>query len=228
MQPSQPNTKERRIMPNDELSALLNRAARKAMQESGYVINRVPGRGPSNTWQLESAGKNQTASVRTTKNRWFAFQPLEEGAKWKTLDEVDLVVVSAVDDHHEPRNIQVYFFDSSEVRECFDLARRARVKAGKQVTDNFGMWVSLNLDDRDLPDSVGSGLADKHPPVAAFSVDSLREEADGSLVSAQAAEPLETEGPPTIANVLSGARSAIAGIAGVPNDAVKLELRIEL
>ena len=72
-------------------------AATRAMEEKGFELSRIPGRGRSNIWDIRKDGDKKRASIRTTKDKWFAFPPLEGGKKWATLDDVDVVVVSAVD-----------------------------------------------------------------------------------------------------------------------------------
>ena len=79
----------------------------------------MPGRGRSNVWEVEENGRQRRVSIRTTKDRWFAFPPLQKGTKWKTLDDVDIVVVAAVDDRDDPRNVEVYRFDAEEIRRRF-------------------------------------------------------------------------------------------------------------
>src|SRR4051812_33389373 len=97
-------------------------AARKGLEEAGYQAERIPGRGLSNVWNVTKDGRKQAASIRTTRNRWIAFPPLDGGLRWKTLDGVDLVVVASVDQVEKPRNIEIYIFEASEVRECFRAA----------------------------------------------------------------------------------------------------------
>ena len=60
-------------------------AAKKGAESQGLALSRVPGRGLANVWKAEKGGKKQLASIRTTRDRWIAFQPLEYGKKWKTL-----------------------------------------------------------------------------------------------------------------------------------------------
>lgn len=229
-------------MPNrfDELSnqatwLTLVDAAKKGAEAAGYVLSRVPGRGRSNLWRAERDGKTQIASIRTTRDRWIAFPPLEGGSRWKTLDEVDLVFVAAVDRREGPRSIEVYVFQADEVRQRFAAAYAARIKAGYTIKDNFGMWVSLDSDERGIPSSVGSGLADEHEPVSVYRIEELLAAGDGSGGEPEAEEvviaaPDEVEQPwrpSTIAEVVVWARERIAEIAGVRPDAIKVDLKIE-
>ncbi len=205
-------------------------AAKKGAESQGLALSRVPGRGLSNVWKAEKGGKKQLVSIRTTRDRWIAFQPLEYGKKWKTLHNVDLVIVAAVDDREDPKNIQVYIFPVEEVRQRFDAAYKARSDEGHKNKDNFGMWVNLDTDNRGIAASVGSGLADKYKPIATYSIEALAAdmpEADAvDKVDATNAEEKETQ-PGTIAEVMAWARTKVAEHAGVSVDRVKLDLKIE-
>jgi hypothetical protein len=213
-------------------------AAKRAMESQGYRLTREPGRGLSNVYAAEIDGKKLRASIRTTRNRWFAFPPLERGEKFKTLSEVDLVVVAAVDSPTAPRNVEVFLFSGDEVRSCFRQAYDARSDAGHSMQDNFGMWVNLDRDPRDVY-RVGSGLAVVNKPIAIYNLDEL---VQGQAFSSQGAdvEPEaelgHSETPPsaapaarpseTISDVLTAARVKIAQISGVTVDAVKIDLKI--
>lgn len=143
-------------------------AAKRGAEAQGYILSRVPGRGLSNIWTITKNGKSQKASIRTTRDRWFAFPPLENGKKWKTLDDVDVVIVASVDNRDEPENVEVYIFPATEVRKRFDAAYAARTGAGQTVRINFGMWVGLDPDVRNIPASVGSGIIESYKAVATF------------------------------------------------------------
>ncbi len=206
-------------------------AATRGLEEKGYQLTRMPGRGLSNVWSVARGGVTQKASIRTTRNRWFAFPPLAGGTKWKTLDDVDLVVVASVDSQDKPANVEIYVFQADEVRQCFSAALAARKAAGQTVRDDFGMWIALDTDTRNVPTSVGSGLAEKYPAVATYSLASL--EADEKARPAVAAPSAslsvreESQKPESIADVLSRARQRVAELAGVSVEAVKLDLKIE-
>ena len=222
-------------LPDSRTWNMLVGAATCALEGAGLAPKRVPGRGRSNIWEVEENGRHKRVSIRTTKDRWFAFPPLnsalKKGAKWKTLDDVDIVVVAAVDDRDDPRNVEVYRFDAEEVRRRFDASYAARIDAGQTVRDDFGMWLSLDEDDRGLPASVGAGLATAYPPITAFPLE--------ELIAENAAEPAAvpddrgtvgtpaTWEPRTIAEVMDSARKRIATLSGVRIEAVKLDCRIE-
>lgn len=201
-------------------------AAKKAADKQGYKLERLPGRGRSNVWTMQPDGEKRLVSIRTTQDRWFAFPRVKSG--WKTLDKVDVVIVSAVDDVDDPKYAQVFIFPADEVRKRFNDSYEARIKGGRVVRENFGMWIGLDRDDRKRPASVGSGLVEKYKPIATYPLTELASSdedwAEDSLVSDDAES---FEEPHTIAEVLAQASSAIARIAGVKPDKVRLDLKIE-
>ena len=64
------------------------------MPRSGRTRTGTDGTGPDDQSRLAT----WIASVRTTRDRWIAFPPLDGGTRWKTLDDVELVLVAAVDE----------------------------------------------------------------------------------------------------------------------------------
>ncbi|RWO40430.1 MAG: hypothetical protein EOS11_19710 [Mesorhizobium sp.] len=216
---------------------LLVEAAKKGAESQGYALTRVPGRGLSNIWSITKNGKTQTASIRTTRDRWFAFPPLRGGTKWKTLDDVEVVIVATVDSKDDPENVEVYIFPADEVRARFNAAYAARIKSGQKTKDNFGMWVALDHDDRRTATSVGSGIVEKYKQVAKYPItDLLKARPDHEVLDGRDdADEEETRGGieveqtrfSTIAEVMAWARTAVAEIAGVRDEAVKLDLKIE-
>jgi hypothetical protein len=218
---------------------LMVEAAKLGAKTQGYDLERVPGRGLSNLWTMTKGGRSQRAAIRTTRDRWIAFPPYAKGTKWKTLDDVDLVLVASVDSKEDPQNIEVFIFPANEVRERFSAAYASRAQAGRVLRENFGMWVALyapergTRDLRDTPYAVGSGIAQKYKPIAVYSIEKLlaehtaapSEDADeaGALERVDAPEPRFT----TIAQVMTWAREQVADIAGVKLEAVKLDLKLE-
>lgn len=212
---------------------LLVSAAIEGAKRRGYALKRQPGRGLSNTWEVAKGGETKIASVRTTRDRWVAFPPLEGGKHWKTLDDVDLVLVAAVDDNKNPQNVDVYLFPADVVRQRFDASYAARIEHGHTVRDNYGMWVMLDAGDNKVASQVGAGLAVEYPAIARFSIDELEGEAAAtkSVTETASMEPDDTEGEApafvTVADVLASARSEIARLTGMPSEAIKLDLKIE-
>ena len=139
-----------------------------------------------------------------------------------------LVIVAAVDVADDPKNAEIFIFEADEVRERFNDSYKARVEDGQSMMEGFGMWVCLDRYDRDVPASVGSGLAEEHEPIAVYSLSELTVsgEAQGRE-SSDVDEDRRIKEPQTFAEVLSGASAEIAKIAGVDASNVKLDLKIE-
>jgi hypothetical protein len=156
----------------------------------------------------------------------MAFPPLDGGSRWKTLDDVDLVLVATADSRANPQNVDVYLLPASEVQKRFRAAYEARLKHGHAVRDNYGMWVMLDKGDDQVPNQVGHSLAVDYPAIARFSLDELEARSAGQAVEAEPADEqvLPTFG--TVAEVLEFARERIASLTGMPADAIKLDLRM--
>jgi hypothetical protein len=207
---------------------LLVGAAKKAVMAQGYTLSRVPGRGLSNIWNISKDGKTHKAAIRTTRDRWIAFQPLQGGTKWKTLDDVETVVVAAVDSKDDPENVEIYIFPADEVRRRFDAAYTARANDRQTNQDGYGMWVGLDRDDRGLAVSVGSGILEHYKRIAVYSItDLLNEHADDDVGGKEPEDEVVEAGLSTIAEVMAWTRNRIAQLSGVQAEAVKLDLKIE-
>lgn len=215
----------------------LVRAAKRALEEQGYQVERVPGRGLANVMRITKGGKTALASIRTTNDRYIAFNPLEAGG-WKTLDEVEWVVVAAVDKPGAVEKIVVHLFPAEDVRERFNASLQSRLAAG-YVKKSFAMWLALDTDTSGAAAAVGSGIVDKYAPIGVYSADELvalpgampddeatiAEAASDSPVRVPVQAPTPAK-PTSIADVLAAAREQIAAIAGVPVENVALELKI--
>lgn len=213
---------------------LMVSAAIEGARRAGYALERRPGRGLSNTYNVTKDGKTKSASVRTTRDRWIAFPPLDDGTRWKTLDDVELVLVSAVDDRLNPQNVDVYLFPADEVRRRFNASYAARTEQGHVVRNDYGMWVMLDKGDDQVPSQVGHSLALDYPAIARFSLDELENgvQPDTKVMADEAVpEPKESahdEVPllATVSDVLSFARTKIAVLTGMPAESIKLDLKM--
>ncbi len=215
---------------------LMVSAAVEGAKRAGYELERQPGRGLSNTYRVTKDGKDKIASVRTTRDRWIAFPPLDGGTRWKTLDDVELVLVAAVDDHQNPQNVDVYLFPADEVRKRFDASYAARVANGHTVRNDYGMWVKLDAGDPAVVTQTGAGLAEDYPRIARFTIDELEAGAGVTLATKEMVEEgpavppeEESEGVPalnTVGDVLTFAREKIATLTGLPADTIKLDLKM--
>lgn len=215
-----------RSHPAAERRRMLVDAATRALAKTNAELKRIPGRGKSNVWEIEEGSQVKRVAVRTTQDRWFAFPPMENGTKWKTLSDVDIVIVASVDDREDPKRVEVYRFDADEVRERFDESYAARTEVGQRHPDGYGMWVALDKDRRGLPASVGSGIAAEHPPIATYPLDQGGAE-EPVAADEKGEDAVPGPEPETIATVMSFARARIAELSGVPEEAVKLDCRIE-
>lgn len=213
---------------------LMVSAALAGAKAAGYSMKRQPGRGLSSTYEMTKDGKAQIASVRTTRDRAIAFNPLENGTRWKTLDEADLVLVSAVDDRLNPQNVDVYLFPADEVRKRFRASYAAKMEREHIVRDNYPMWIMLDAGDDQIIHNIGHSLAVDYPAIARFTIDELEAgvEPETKRMAAEAAPEPEEEvvaDPPvlnTVADVLAFAREKIAALTGMPADAIKLDLKM--
>lgn len=204
-------------------------AAIRALEDQGYELERLPGRGQSSVYAASKNGAEEKISIRTTKGRRFAFPSTNNGEEWLTLDDVDSVVVAAPDSWEAPSEIQVYKFDAKDVRKCFSAAYKARKEAGMSIRDNFGLWVSLDTDKRRSPRSVGTGLGDEFPPIAGYGINEcMKDLLDESQVRKVTCGGQGSESDPSsISEVVEWARGKISVLAGVEKSAVRLELKIE-
>lgn len=219
-------------LPDSARWRLMVDAAKAGMMAKGYALERVPGRGMSNVWNVTKDGKTRIASIRTTRDRYIAFPPLEGGARWKTLDDVELVVVATVDSKDAPERVEVYLFPAGDVRQRFNASYAARLKEGQSIKDNFGMWVGLDRDDRGIAASVGAGILEKYEPIANYAIADLLAEHPPAQTNDE--EPGQAAGEipatptlATISEVMAWARDRVAEIAGVQAEAVKLDLKLE-
>jgi hypothetical protein len=213
---------------------LMVSGALRGAKAAGYTMKRQPGRGLSNTYEMTKEGKTQIASVRTTRDRYIAFPPLEGGTKWKTLDTADLVLVSAVTDPADPQGVDVYLFPADEVRRRFDASYAARIENGHTVRDNFGMWVMIDKGDDAITSQIGHSLAIDYPAIAHFTLNELEVDIEPSMKKMVEEAVPEIEGETssatytlnTVADVLAFAREKIAVLTGMPTDAIKLDLKM--
>jgi hypothetical protein len=215
---------------------LMVSAGLQGASKRGYALKKRPGRGLSNTYEVTKDGATQTAALRTTRDRWVAFPPLEGGKKWKTLDDVQLVLVAAVDNKENPQNVDVYLFPADEVRKRFSASYAARVQNGHSLPDNYGMWVPLDKGDDTITTQVGHSLAIDYPAIAHFSLDELEATITHDVHKLAIEEsgveefdqPDVAHGPKlsTVAEVLSFARDKISDLTGMPAETIKFDLKI--
>lgn len=209
--------------------SMMVNAAVAGAHKAGYAMKPLAGRGLSNVWEASKDKKTKIVSIRTTRDRWIAFPPLDNGTRWKTLSNVELVLVSAVDNRDNPKNIEVYLFPADAVIEHFNASYVDRIKNGHAVHDNFGMWIKLDTPSSDLPTQVGGGLADEYPAIARFTMDELENEMAITMdetISEDCDSPEEATFS-TINEVISWARSEITRLSGMPIASIKMDLKFK-
>ncbi|MBZ8132658.1 hypothetical protein [Afifella sp. IM 167] len=192
-----------------------------ALIDAGYGMERLPGRGRANNWLISRNGRERRACLRTAADRWIAFPPT--GTGWKTLDEVDIVIIATVDRVENPQAIEIYLLGADEVRSHFQAAYKARQAAGQRLTKNFGMWVALDLLENEDVRHAGSGILAGHEPAARLSLAEL-DGADEAIAGADVAGRPRDQ----IVRILDAARGAVAEITGLPVDKVRLSLSLDL
>ena len=139
----------------------------EALQKAGWKVERVQGSGKSSVRRITKGAVSKIVSIRTTQDTWIAFPRVENDKGWRTLDEVDAVVPVSVDDRHNPKFAKVHMVDGDEMRDRFNRAYAARIKAGHTIPIGRGVWVSLYLPEAKDPVShVGAGAGLKFPPIA--------------------------------------------------------------
>lgn len=222
-----------------EQGSILYRTARIGAERGGYEVRKAKNTGGAQIVDLVRDGKSMRVAIRTSRNRWVAFVPLAQGA-WKTLDDVEAVLVVTADDFEQPKAANIYLFPADDVRRRFVAAFATRTTAGHQIElGGFGIWISLDQNGDELY-GVGSGLAQAYRPISTIPFAELvvaqppstapvdepvmaGVEVDAPLVQALMTAP-ETL---TIADILRQARQQIADVSGVMPEAVKLDLKIE-
>lgn len=213
-------------LPEAERWQQLVNCARRALEDNGFAIRRVPGRGRQNVWITKKNGVEKTVCIRTTRDRWIAFPPLGDD-EWKTLDDVEEVVVVAVDDTELPKKAEVFIFPAKDVRNRFNDAYKARKKEGREMTLNFGMWVALDARDKGGVNDVGSGIVEHYSPISVFPLEFGSPRPSRIQTAPESGnDDRDTDEPQNVQQALQNARQQIAEITGMPLDKVHLELRI--
>jgi hypothetical protein len=149
------------------LRAELFQIAVRALEEQGWKVERIQRNGKSSVRRISKGKTSKTVSIRTTQDMWIAFPRNKADDGWATLDDVDYVVASSVDDPENPHFAQVHMIEAGEMRGRFDRAYTARRKAGHVMQDGRGIWISLYEKESNDPVSfVGAGAGLAHPAIA--------------------------------------------------------------
>lgn len=210
---------------NDSSYRFLSDVAMKAMRADGWTITKAPGHGRANVWNISKKGKDGRVSIRTTQNRWIAYQPQDGGKHWKTLDAVDFVCVSAFsydESSDSPTGVDVHLIEANVIRDVFNQNHSARISEDHTVTDNFGMWVCIDKCEGTQAAHTGSGFATAKNLIASYQLDGSDDapETDGH---ADRPAPLR----PSVSDILENARTEISRITGIPVEGISLDLHMK-
>jgi hypothetical protein len=137
----------------------------QTLQGQGWTIERVPGMGKSSVRRIIKGGISKIVSIRTTQDTYIAFPRDKADKSWVTLGNVDAVVAVSVDDAKNPKYALVHMIDGDEMRDRFDRAYKARLKAGHSIPVGRGVWVPLYIQDT-ATSNVGGGAGLAHPAIA--------------------------------------------------------------
>lgn len=218
------------LAPSEDESTyrFLTDAAVKAMREAGWSVSKAPGQGRSNTWNITKKGKSGSVSIRTTRNRWIAYQPQNNGKKWKTLDDVDFVCISAFSYNNvsdEPVGVSVHLLDASVVQDVFRRNYTARTNEDHNVTNDFGMWICMDECEGTHAAHVGSGFATAKNLIANY----VLEQADDIDISEEeiTSPARRAPGSMSVSDILDSARAEISKITGIPVEGITLDLHLK-
>lgn len=162
----------------------LRHCAKRALEERGYMIERVLGQGIVPGVQLKATKGRRvlTIAVRTTNNRKLGLVRAENG-KWRTISTVDEVVVAA---SAEKRGYaEVFGFDPDDIIKRFDAELSELIKRMPKLKKIPPVFV--NLDDKHRKTSnKDSGLKTKATwslfvPIAAVAADNSGERNAGFI-----------------------------------------------
>lgn len=146
----------------------------QTLQEEGWKVERVAGSGKSSMRRISKGQMSKVVSIRTTQDTAIAFPRDRHDKSWITLSEVDYVVAVSVDDCYDPKFAQVHMLDGKEMRDRFDRAYAARLKAGHTIPLGRGVWIQLYIPESDkTPSHVGGGAGLVHPALKQVPLDSL-------------------------------------------------------
>lgn len=218
------------LAPSEDESTyrFLTDAAVKAMREAGWSVSKAPGQGRSNIWNITKKGRSGSVSIRTTRNRWIAYQPQNNGKKWKTLDDVDFVCISAFsynDVSDEPGGVSVHLLDASVVQDVFRSNYTARTNEDHNVTNDFGMWICMDECEGTQAAHVGSGFATAKNLIANY----VLEQADDIDISEEkiTSTARRAPGSMSVSDILDSARAEISKITGIPVEGITLDLHLK-
>src|SRR5580698_10147348 len=85
----------------------LFQAAVEALEEAGWKVEAIRRSGKSSVRQITRGKTVKKVTIRTSQDTWIAFPRNVKNDRWATLDDVDYVMASSVDDRRNPQFAQV-------------------------------------------------------------------------------------------------------------------------
>ncbi len=156
-------------MSTREATRALRAAAIEAAEAAGFNVSRQTGvgRGPNQRLVLERDGETLTAALRTSRDQWVAFPPDGEGG-WRTLDDVDAVLLSIVDQpqDEDATSATVWLVPAEVARPRFDAMADIMSERGSELRPGMGVWVHAKRLDDDHRYAAGSGMVEGIEPLA--------------------------------------------------------------
>jgi hypothetical protein len=199
----------------------LFQAALQALKDEGWTIERIAGSGKSSVRRITNGKLTEIVSIRTTQDRWIAFPRTPDDNAWATLQDVDCVVASSVDDYDNPRFAQVHKIPGDEMRRRFDKAYAARKKANHVVPVGRGVWLSLYEKEATEPVSyVGGGIGLAYPAIARVPLSDM----SGDSTSKATGEDLRDDGTAEAPLTIAEAKRRLARSLGVNESDIKITI----
>ena len=214
------------------MKRFLFKAGIQTLEQQGWVVERIQGTHKSSVRRISKGGQSFKVSIRTSQDTWYAFPRTRQNDSWRTLSEVDVVIVVSVDNGETPKFAKVHWLEARDVEQRFDRALGARTAAGRKIPAGRGMWVSLYREEATDPAVlVGAGagrdeatvlarialpadIVDAEPDVRAADVREAPSVPPGPAVSPKS----DDESPLTIPE----AKRRLARFLGVDPSAIKI------
>jgi len=199
----------------------LFQAALKALKDEGWTVERIAGSGKASVRRITKGKLAKVVSIRTTQDQWIAFPRTPDDNAWATLQDVDCVVASSVDDYDNPQFAQVHKIPGDEMRRRFDKAYAARKKANHVVPVGRGVWLSLYEKEANEPVSyVGGGIGLAYPAIARVPLSDMSGDSTSQATADDLGDDGATEAPLTIAE----AKRRLALSLGVNESDIKITI----
>lgn len=169
----------------------------RALEREGWKARKVSGYNGARIRRITRGGESRLAAIRTTQDFWIAFPRTKDDSAWATLSVVDVVVVASVDPD-DRTFARIHMIEAEEMRNRFDRAYAARLRADHTIPKGRGMWIALYEDEVPNPVTlVGAGAGIANEPIARMPLDS--EAPPVAAMQRQSPEPRDSVEAPAAA-----------------------------